>query len=409
MNSNPAQRQIIQKLKRYLDKTPTFIRPTSSIFLQPPTKRQLYNNYLKTTTTAYLKTNEHSLKTITQKKYKFIFFCVYRIVGDGRKEKFLQYLLYKYPKKQKDICTFPFVKYNAHKGVENQLNNFMSQTLQISKIMGWNMKGFIESKSNIFVFIKLQSELGKFSNQKNEKKREDKLWWALIDEICNHRKILNFPIHKMVTTLFLYNPLIIYLRDTKGNHKPIPRALFYGNAAQMIPFNFVFGPKQEDVAANYGPYYYLGSYKKAIRYGGWSPYYGTERRRGERITDDNGKWNRGGIARYAVYLGSHIKVIDRILNHPLDEKTSIPSTQLINKILPFKAKIIDPLGIWAQTYTSIYYGQIKIPEIKDGVWRAVPGWVTREFNQQIPLTFHFIDKKTLGNNWDSKNDNYYIE
>ena len=406
MNSNPAQRQIIQKLKRYFDKTPTFARPTSSIFLQPSPKRQLYHNYLKTTTTAYLKTNEHGLKTITQKKYKFIFFCVYRIVGDERKEKFLQYLLYKYPTKQKDICTFPFVKYNAQKGVEKQLKNFMSQILQISKIMGWNMKGFIESKDNIFVFIKLQSGLGEFSNQKNEKKREDKLWWALIDEICNQRKILNFPIHKIVTTLFLHNPLIIYLRDTKGKNKPIPRALFYGNAAQMIPFNFVFGPKQEDVEANYGPYYYLGSYKKAIRYGGWSPYYEKEKRRGQLITDANGKWDRGGIARYAVYLGSNIKVI---LNHPLDKETYMPDTQLINKILPFKAKIVDPLGIWTLEYTSLYYGQIKIPEIKDGVWRATPGWVTRDFNQQIPLTFHFIDKKTLGINWDSKNDNYYIE
>ena len=53
--------------------------------------------------------------------------------------------------------------------------------------------------------------------------------------------------------------------------------------------------------------------------------------------------------------------------------------------------------------------KIKIPEIKKAVWRATPGWVTRDFNQQIPLTFHFIDKKTLGANWDSGNDNYYIE
>ena len=406
MNRDAIQLQIIQKLKRYLDKTPTFARPTSSIFLQPQTHNKQYHNSLQTTTTAYLKTNETGLKNIKHKKYKKVFFCVYRIVGNNNREKFIQYLLYKYPKKQNDICSFPYVKYNASKGVAQQLKDFMSQTLHISKILGWNMKGFIESIDNIFIFVKLQSSLGEFSNQKNEKKRDDKLWWTLIDEICNHKKILNFPIHKMVTSLFLHNPLIIYLRDTEGQNKPIPRALFYGNAAQMIPFNFVFGPKQEDVNANYGPYYYLGSYKKAIRDVSWSPYYEKEKKMGELITDENGKWDRGGIARYAVYLGDNIKVL---LNHPLDRETYLPEANLIHKILPFKAKIVDPLGIWAQKYSSLYYGKIKIPEIKEGVWRATPGWVTRDFNQQIPLTFHFIDKKTLGANWDSKNDNYYIE
>ena len=405
MNSGATKQHNIQKLKKYFDKTPIFARPTSSIFLQSPTQNRLYNNHLQTTTTAYLKTNENGLKTV-KKHYKSIFFCIYRIVGSKNKDKFIQYLLYKYAKKQNDMCSFPRVKYNAKKGVEQQLKDFMYQTLQIPKIMGWNMKGFIESKDNIFIFVKIQSSLGEFSNKKNEKKRDDKLWWVLIDEICNRRKLLNFPIDKMVTSLFLHNPLIIYLRDTEGRNKPIPRALFYGNAAQMIPFNFVFGPKQEDVNANYGPYYYLGSYKKAIRYGGWSPYYEKQKKRGEPITDANGKWDRGGLARYAVYLGSKLKVL---LNHPLDEETSFADTNFVHKILPFKTKIVDPLGMWAREYSSLYYGKIKIPDIKGGVWRAAPGWVTRDFNQQIPLTFHFIDKKTLGVNWDYDNDNYYIE
>lgn len=404
MNNETTQTQIIQQLKRYLDKTPVFARPASSIFLQPQPKNKLYHNSLKTTTTAYLKTNAQGLKSIQYKKYKSIFFCIYRIVGN--EDKFIQYLLYKYPKTQRDLCSFPSVRYDAKKGVGQQLKEFMSRTLHISKIMGWNMKGFIESGGDIFVFVKLQSQLGEFSNQKNEKKRDDKLWWALIDEICNHKKILNFPIHNTVTSLFLHNPLIIYLRGTDGQHKPIPRALFYGNAAQMIPFNFVFGPKQEDINANYGPYYYLGSYKKAIRYGAWSPYYEKQKKLGELITDVNGKWDKGGIARYAVYLGDDIKVV---LNHPLDQETYVPETTLVHKILPFKAKIVDPLGIWAHKYSSLYYGKMKIPDIKKGVWRATPGWVTRDFNQQIPLTFHFIDKKTLGANWDSGNDNYYIE
>ena len=119
-------------------------------------------------------------------------------------------------------------------------------------------------------FMISKAEIKKLRSLKNRKGREiHKLiiieGKRLFEEVSNS----NFPIHKIVTNLFLHNPILIYLRDTYGINKPIPRALYYGNSALMIPFNFVFGPKPENINANYGPYYYLGSYRKAIKYGGW--------------------------------------------------------------------------------------------------------------------------------------------
>ena len=43
--------------------------------------------------------------------------------------------------------------------------------------------------------------------------KENNLWWCLIDEICNHRTVLTFPVHKSVFNLFYSNPS--YLLKTR--------------------------------------------------------------------------------------------------------------------------------------------------------------------------------------------------
>ena len=42
-------------------------------------------------------------------------------------------------------------------------------------------------------------------------------------------------------------------------------------------------------------------------------------------------------------------------------------------------------------------------------WRANPGFVTKNFNQQIPLSMHILDTKTLKTNWDPHYYKYYIQ
>ena len=37
----------------------------------------------------------------------------------------------------------------------------------------------------------------------------------------------------------------------------------------------------------------------------------------------------------------------------------------------------------------------------------IPYWVLKYYEQQTPLSYHFIDKTTLGKIW-SKKDNYFI-
>ena len=404
MNTYPIKQEMIQKLRSLFDVSPPFVKPSSFSPIKHHQKTALYKRSIKTTATAYLKTTKGTgFAALGKKNFKFLFFCIYSIQSNQENEPFLQYLLYKYSQKEKDVCIFPFIKKIGKISIKKELDNIMIKKLKRDKLL-WNYKGYIESNKHLFLFIKLQSKRGKFSKRRNEKNRTDHLWWCLLDEICNQKKILNFPIHKIVTNLFLHNPILIYLRDTYGINKPIPRALYYGNSALMIPFNFVFGPKPENINANYGPYYYLGSYRKAIRYGGWTGDY--KPTNNEKITDKNGKWVQGGVVRYAVFLGDNLKVI---LNHPHDANTEMQDNTQLFHLLPFKTRLVDPKGTWVKNYTSLYYGRAKIPEIKNGIWRALPGFVTKEFNQQIPLTFHTIDSKTLKVNWDPEYTKYYIK
>jgi len=392
----------IEKIRSIFSKIPPIVLKKPTIVI----KKNITSPYtvaIGGTKTAYLRS--HNLATkfsqIDQKKFKTIFFCIYRVRTEPENEPFLEYLLYKYPKKDKDVCIFPFIKQTKTTSIQKIIFSMMIDTLKQPRLK-WAYKGYVSDENNLYLFIKLTGEKRKLFSQR-VLERNTKWWWAIIDEVCNSRHILNFPIHKIVTQLFLANPILIYLKDTMGQKKPIPRSLYYGRSAQFIPFNFVFGPKIRSKGL-YGPYYYLGNYNKAIRYAGWTVNYNKLIKGNVAISDDNGKIYKGGIVRYAVFLGKRLKVL---LNHPDDIGEKI--NPKLDKILPFQQRLSDREGKWAKDYDSLYYGRAEIPEIKNGIWRYYPGFVTKLFKQQIPLTMHIVDEKTLKINWERDNDKYYIK
>ena len=356
------------------------------------------------TKTAYLRsmTFRTHFKDLANKKFKMIFFCIYRIRTEPENEPFLEYLLFKYSKKYGDVMIFPFIRTKGKIDIDKEMSKMMNEKLKQSKLK-WAYKGFISDTDNLYLFIKLTREQ-QYLFSDRLLKRNKEWWWCIIDEMCNQRRVLNFPIHKLVTNIFLKNPILIYVKDTKGVNKPIPRSLYYGQNAAFIPFNFIFGPRHL-LGGPYGPYYYLGSYNKSTRHGGWTENYTKVRKGNIEISDEHGKIYKGGIVRYAVFLGKKLKVI---LNHPNDKKTNQYINPKLNNILSFKAKLEDRSGEWAKDYNSLYYGRAKIPEANNAPWRYYPGYVTKLFKQQIPLTMHILDKSLQTTNWERDN-NYYIE
>ena len=68
-----------------------------------------------------------------------------------------------------------------------------------------------------------------------------------------------------------------------------------------LPF-ILSSDQNKTVSGRYGPYYYLGSYEKIIRYAGWSPEYTPLKKNNVSIADEHGQLiEGGGIIRYAVF------------------------------------------------------------------------------------------------------------
>ena len=68
-------------------------------------------------------------------------------------------------------------------------------------------------------------------------------------------------------------------------------------------------------------------------------------------------------------------------------------------------RISDHVGKWGENYDSVFLGKI---ELDNGEYlKNTPIYVLKEYEQQIPLSYHFIDKIHL-NDLYNENIDYLI-
>ena len=195
------------------------------------TKKQIYNYHLDE-----LNKDFNSIEINNQIKINV---CCYRIVSSNKYKKvtypFLQYMLFKYPysnKKHTDLCIFPFEKMsgkNIIKQGQKMVKNIFSKQL--------DCKGYIRKNNNIYLFFKIPYKTMAVSKLD----RKNELWWATISEICNNKKIINFPIHKSVYNLFYNNDFLIYLKNKKNENIEIPQVCYYGITFHLMPTSAALG------------------------------------------------------------------------------------------------------------------------------------------------------------------------
>ena len=234
-----------------------------------------------------------------------ISFCIYRIITCKNRERpthpFLQYLLYKYPSNIKNIndtFVFPFIKYKSG-SIVNLAKKFTNNITGVPL----TIKGFIEYKNEVYLFFDYHEDKDMIVENINLKKRDDKLWWCLIDEICNIKKVLNFPIHPSVYKTFYSNPALIYLKNNDNKRIETPIVGYYGNYYKFIPIVAALG-SQNSIRGqlNNNNLFYFSSFRKAIRYGAWSPLYRERIAYNKKVTDIDGKYIKGGIVRFAIFF-----------------------------------------------------------------------------------------------------------
>lgn len=276
--------------------------------------------------------------------------CTYQINNSGEKP-FLQFVLRKYDKSHEskaDLVTFPNFKCRRKDDAMDiceLIENVICTTYRIG-LDAYEYKGFINDGSEFYAFYELKNA----PINMHDLYRANDLWLVLVDEIINKHSVCNFLIDKKVSQFFSKYVEFAYLMDNNDNYYETPTVAYTGSVSKKLSWISCFGVSKTDEECAKDSYYYFTDYVNAMRMGGW--------------TED--KINRGGLVRFALFLG-------------------------------YASVSIDDKGVDGNKFDSIYVGNSP----------KSPLWGLKEYGQQLPLTCHYIDKSTLGEEWGPQ-ETYYI-
>jgi hypothetical protein len=274
-----------------------------------------------------------------------------------------------------------------------------------------DFKGLYIYENKVYAFV----DLTKLEINASLVNRNSLYWFALIDEIVNKNKVCDIPISDDVTDFFMNNNEFIYFKNAKEEQIEIPSVVYTGSYEKALHFNFTFGNRPSDNNAILSSGFYFTTYTNAFRQGGWSSDYKLEFKYGEKITEDEsdndtGKYNKGGIIRYALFLGNNLVK----MNYPNDtiDESDIKKAKLINTencenngdyiYEKMTLRISDHDGLWKQNYDSVYLGKI---ELDNGDYlKDAPLYVVKDYYNHTPLSYHHINKRTLGDSFDENGD-----
>lgn len=295
-----------------------------------------------------------------------IHLCAYHVNTTGQYP-FLQFILQKYNsihEESPDLVKFPEFDYT--KGVDimalcdcllNILFTAYSKTkANQSQINSYVCSGFMQNGADFYLFFDCSS----YQIESHKLSRNNDMWLTLIDEIVNYKSVCNFKIDKTVTNFFMNNTDFVYLTDMNNNNIEIPAVAYTGCHHRMLNFKLIFGQSatNNNDIIDTGAYYYFTDYYEAVKLGSWSLGKKVEIVNDNvQITDEFGRYDKGGIVRFAIFTGHMYYNND---------------TSDINN------NDINNTKAWTMNYEydSMYYQNF---------------WVLKMFEQHTSLSSHTID------------------
>ena len=229
--------------------------------------------------------------------------------------------------------------------------------------------GFYIFNNNLYLFF----DITNCNIKLNDIYSNSQLWFGFIDEIVNHRNICNIKIDENVSNLLESNDKLCFLNDENGESYELPIIGFIGTNKNTASFKSIFGEPCQNKNAILGPYYYFTNFNKAFASEGCDC-----------------------IVRFALFIGK-VKHITNDINDPIDEsiikQKRLQDTSFDQNIERLTMRITDHDGNWAKTFDSAYLGHF---ELDNGEYlKDAPVLAVRDYEQQMPLSYHYINKKTL--------------
>jgi len=316
------------------------------------------------------------------RSFNKVHICAYKVTADS-KYPFLNFLLCK----QKFNDTLQLPEIPIFKDFDN------AEVVNYSKICLFGLcmlttdfdtfaekimfNGFYKFQNNLYLFF----DVTNCSIKLNDIYSNSPLWFGIIDELVNHKKICNLSIEKEVSELFVMNDDFCFLQDENNVSYEIPIVGFIGTTKQQVTFKYVFGESIRNKNSILGPYFYFTNFENSF----------------EKRVDKSDKIERSEcIVRFALFVGN-VKYIENLQCDPIDEseikKERLQDTSLDQNMEKLTMRISDHDGLWSKTYDSAYIGKFELDNgehLKD-----VPMIVTSLYEQQTPLSFHYTSKSTF--------------
>jgi hypothetical protein len=300
-------------------------------------------------------------------------------INNEKKHPFQQFLLSKSVTSELIFPKIPlFNKFNKHELIDYTkvcLFGFLSfeNYETFSDLVKFD--GFYEYNNNLYLFFNLtENKVNLYDIYRNSS-----LWFGLVDELVNHKHICNIKVDESVSNFFRENQEFCFLVDDKDNIYELPIVCFMSSTEKKLKYNYMFGQTKEDKNQILGPYFYFKDYYNAFEEAG-------------NLIKDNIKM---GLVRFAIFTGN-VKYIENYPNDPVDEseikQQRLQDTNLDQNIERLTMRISDHDGRWADNYDSVYLGNV---ELDDGSYLNKQIVVIKEYEQEIPLSYHYINKNTL--------------
>ena len=312
--------------------------------------------------------------------YENIYICGYDVVVDG-KYPFLRFLLSK-----TDTPKLNFPLFNLFRNLDTTemikcATSFLHGMLLINNIDNFkqnvDFNGFYEFDGNLYLFF----DITKCDIIIRDIYSNSLSYLALLDEIVNHKKVLNMSVCDECCSLFIHNHYLSFLKDITSDKKEIyetPKVNFSSKPENKLNFTYVFGEIKQNNEGILGPYYYFYDYY-------------TSYQKSFELTELGGP--NFGIVRFATFTGK-TKFIENNINDEYDksemkqqrltdDKVDVASERLL-------MRVSDYAGIWANDYDSASLTEL---ELDNGKIIKPNATVLRDFNQQIPISYHYVDLK----------------
>ena len=303
-------------------------------------------------------------------KYDNLYMCAYN-VNNQAKYPFQNFLLTN--TEQNKTMTFPRVKMTKkfNKNTDEFINFVKVSLFGLFHLYvddfsefntGLEFNGFYEYENNLYIFF----DITKCNITLNNVYRVNNLWFVTIEEIINVKYLCDMPMGKEITNFFTSNESFCFLVDDNNNNYEIPMIGYVGKSDTKLKYTYIFGETKNDNNGMFGPYYYFTNFFSSL--------------------------NNEGIVRFAIFVGFTKYVENRkfdSIDNSETKKQRLKDTTLDQHFERLTMRISDYDGKWTEHYDSIILGKI---ELDNGSYIKAPIIVVKEHEQQIPLSYHYVNK-----------------